>query len=176
MSQNAPVAPHAARPHRSGPLIPIDAGWLFVIAGLGILASTVLIPAIDDLEEARWQRDRAIAIERHRLERLERYGAYLDAVMQAEESVVLSLAAEQLNRVPAGSRPLIPVSDPARRSASVFPALEPAPLKVPPRVKPDSLLSRLATGESSRLAMLVVGAMCVLVGVLPPASRPARRG
>ena len=87
-------------------------------AGLGVLISTVLIPAIDDLEQARWQRDRAAAIERHRVERLERYGAYLDAVMRAEESVVLALAAEQLNRVPAGSQPLIPVMDPARRSAS----------------------------------------------------------
>jgi hypothetical protein len=170
MSENAPAAA------RSRPLIPFDAGWLFVIAGLGVLASTVLIPAIEDLEEARWQRDRAIAIERHRLDRLERYGAYLDAVMRGEESVVLALAAEQLNRVPAGSRPLIPVADPARRSASVFPSLEPPPLKVPPRVKTDSLLARLATGESSRLAMLVLGAMCVLIGVLPPASRPARRG
>src|SRR5688572_11522684 len=127
MSQNAlSLSP------RSGPrpLIPLDAGWLFVIAGLGVLASTVLIPAIDDLEEARWQRDRAVAIERHRLERLERYGAYLDAVMRGEESVVLALAAEQLNRVPAGRQPLIPVTEPARRSASVFPSLEPPPLKV----------------------------------------------
>lgn len=165
MSQNA-----------TAPLIRIDAGWLFVLAGLGLLASTVLIPAIDDLEEARWQRDRALAIEAHRIERLERYGAYLDALMRGEEAVVLSLAAEQLNRVPAGREPLTPVQDPARRSASVFPALEPPPLNVPPRVKPDSLLSRLAMGESSRLAMLVVGAMCVLVGVLPPATRPAGRG
>lgn len=153
------------------PLVAIDAGWLFLLSGLTILSATVLIPAYDDLAEARWQRDRAVAIERHRLERLDRYGAYLDAVQRGEESVVLALAAEQLNKVPVGWRPLTPVADPGLRGASVFPALEPPPLRVEPREKTDSMLARLAMGERSRLWMLVGGAMSVLLGVLPPATR-----
>ncbi len=158
-------------PPRRIPLIPLDPGWLFVIAGVTVLAATVLIPAIDDLEEARWQRDRALAIERHRVERIERHAAYLEAVQRADPAVVIALAAEQLNRVPAGWRPLVPVAQPAHRSASVFPALEPPPLHFPPRVKVDSRLARWATGETSRLALLVGGAMCILIGVLPPSRR-----
>lgn len=153
------------------PLIPLDPGWLFVIAGVTVLAATVLIPALDDLEEARWQRDRALAIERHRVERIERHGVYLEAVQRADEAVVLALAAEQLNRVPVGWRPMAPVVDPARRSASVFPALEPPPLHIPARVTTESRLARWATGESSRLALMVGGAMCVLIGVLPAGRR-----
>jgi hypothetical protein len=171
LSESEPIDAGASRDRR--PLVSIDAGWLFLLAGLAILVSTMLIPAYDDLAEAEWQRDRAVAIERHRLDRLGRYGAYLDAVQRGEESVVLSLAAEQLNKVPVGWRPLGQVPDPALRGASVFPPLEPPPLRVEPRLRVDSLLSRLATGEQSRLWMLVAGSVCVLLGVLPPARPPA---
>lgn len=156
---------------RRRPLVSIDAGWLFLLAGLAILAATTLIPAYEDLAEARWQRDRAVAIERHRLQRLDRYGAYLDAVQRGEESVVLALAAEQLNKVPVGWKPLLPVAEPGLRGASVFPPLEPPPLRINERPKVDSTLERLATGETSRLWLLICGAVCVLLGVLP-AARP----
>ncbi|MBX3358374.1 MAG: hypothetical protein KF745_08095 [Phycisphaeraceae bacterium] len=158
---------------RAQPLIRFDAGWLFLIAGLCILGATVLIPAFDDLAEARWQRDRAIAIEEHRLQRLERYGQYLDAVQRGEESVVLALAAEQLNKVPAGWRPLLPVVEPGLRGASVFPALEPPALRIPARERSESTLAKLAMGDRSRLWLLIGGGVCVLIGLLPPSSRPA---
>src|SRR5437763_930116 len=68
----------------------IDPGWLFAIAGLAILACTVLLPALDDLGEARWQRDRALAIEKHRLVRLARYKQYLDALDSKDPALILS--------------------------------------------------------------------------------------
>ena len=34
------------------PLFRLDAGWLFLAAGLALLAATVLIPAHDDLQQA----------------------------------------------------------------------------------------------------------------------------
>ena len=154
-----------------------DPGWLFLVAGLAVLASVMLIPAQDDLESARWQRDRALAIERHRLERLERYAAYLDAVDRGDEAVLRSLAAMQLNKAPAGWIPVSLdeagglVSDPARATASVFPALEPEPLKIEERVKVRTTLSDLVTGKDSRWLMLIGGAVCVLIGVLPTARR-----
>ncbi|MBC7834753.1 MAG: hypothetical protein H7Y88_06590 [Phycisphaerales bacterium] len=162
-----------------------DPGWLFLFAGLAVLASVMLIPAGDDLESARWQRDRALAIERHRLERLERYATYLDAVERGDEAVIRSLAAMQLNKAPAGWIPVamddsargavglggVIATDPARATASVFPALEPEPLKIEERVKVRTTLSDLVTGEESRWLMLIGGAVCVLVGVLPTARR-----
>jgi hypothetical protein len=152
------------------PLVRLDPGWLFLLAGLAVLAATVLIPAYDDLAQARWQRDRALAIEQHRVQRLERYGAYLDALDRRDESVVLSLAAEQLNKVPVGRQPLLPPADPGTRSASVFPMLEPEPLRLPTVQAQDSTLARLATGDRTRLWLIAGGALCVLLGVLPPAA------
>jgi hypothetical protein len=156
------------------PLIPLDTGWLFLLPGLVVLSATLLIPALDDVREAKWKRDRVLAIESHRLERLQNYIEYLDAVDRGEESVVLSLVASQLNMVPDESIPIAPPSDPGRASASVFPELEPEPLflrDAPPKEN-RSLLARLATGDRSRLWMIVLGAVCVLIGLLCSA-RPA---
>ena len=156
------------------PLIRIDAGWPFLLTGIGILAATVLIPAQHDLEIVRWQRDRAVAIEQHRMDRLERYGTYLAALERNDETVMLSLAASQLNKSPAVRIPLDTRTDPSRTSASVFPELEPGPVKLPEKpaiTERSSLLSRWAIDDTLRLWMLAAGMLCVLVGVLPPSVR-----
>jgi hypothetical protein len=168
-----------AEPERpTQPLIPLDAGWLFLLSGLVILAAAILIPAFDDLDQASWSRDRAVAIEDNRRDRLMRYGAYLDALDHGNESVILSLSASQLNMIPEGRQPISPTMDPAHQSAAVFPLLEPEPPALPemPRLNDRSLLGRLATGERSRLWMIGGGAFCVLLGVLPAATRAGRRG
>lgn len=152
-------------------LFSLDAGWLFVIAGLAVIAAAVLIPAFDDLDEARWQRDRAVAIEKHRTQRLERYAEYIAAVDRRDENVVRALVAEQLNKVPQGWSTLEPVSDPAAKDASVFPALEPDPLEIDPRTPVDSALSRMARDDRTRLLMVIGGAVAVLIGVLPAARK-----
>lgn len=157
------------------PLIPLDHGWLFLAPGLVILCATILIPALKDVDDAKWQRDRVLAIEQHRLKRLQNYIDYLDAVDRGDESVVLSLVATQLNMIPEEALPIEPASEPGRTNASVFPELEPAPLKLldaPPR-SDDSLLTRMATGERSRLWLIVLGAIALLVGLL--ASPSGRR-
>ena len=137
------------------------------------MGATVLIPAQDDMTEARWKRDRAVAIERNRLERLDHYGAYLEALERGEDSVVLSLAAAQLNMAPEGHQPVSALSDPSRRDASVFPSLEPDPpeLPLPPDRTHRSKLAMLATGERSRLWLIAGGALCVMIGLLPPVRR-----
>jgi hypothetical protein len=156
------------------PLFRFDPGWLFLIAGIAAVGATVLVPAAADLDEARWQRNKALAIERHRLERLDHYGKYLAAVQRADEDVVLSLTATQLNRSPVGRIPLLPVPEPGRTSASPFPALEPGPLKEPDRLplqRNPSLLQRLTTSDRHRLWMLAGGMLCMLIGLLPPVIR-----
>lgn len=158
------------------PLISFDAGWLFLLPGLVVLSATIVIPAMDDVEDAKWKRDRVLAIEKHRLERLQNYIVYLDAVDRGDESVVLSLAASQLNMTPADAAPVNPPEDPGRTSASVFPELEPEPmvLRDKPPARERSLLARLAVGERSRLWMIVMGAVCVLIGLLTTPGRPEK--
>lgn len=165
---------------RSGPnLLPTpDPGWLFLCAGLMMLASAVLIPAHEALLEARYARDRALVSEQHRLDRLTRHRAYLDALHERQPALIAQLKAIQLNQFPEGMRPLGSLDiDQGRASASVFGMLEPALPEMPaePRHRASrSALAKLATGETARLWLIAVGALSVLLGVLPP-SRPRRR-
>jgi hypothetical protein len=153
----------------------LDPGWLFVIGGLALLMSVVLIPAYDDLLEARYLRDRALAIEAHRKARLERHQEFLTALDEQDPALVMSLVASQLNKIPIDREPLGPVVEPPREapgvslppSASVFPALEPEPAVLPRRVRVESTLHRWATDERARLWVIAAGALLVLVGLLP---------
>jgi hypothetical protein len=147
----------------------IDPGWLFLLAGLALVGATVLIPASDDLAATRFQRERALAIEAHRLERLARYEEYLAALDNKDPSLVLSLAASQLNEIPEDRAPI-----PGQRGAlgamadaSVFPSLEPPPMKLPERRESPSILDRWTNSNPTRVWLIAAGAACVLVGLLP---------
>lgn len=149
----------------------IDPGWLFMIAGMGVLAAVVLIPAAQNLQKARWQRDRALAVEKHRQERITRYEEYLAALDEQDPSLVLSLAESQLNQIPE-DRAVVRGSQGGllgsrSQDLSVFPGLEPPPLKLPEYHPVDSELSRLVTAPGTRRWMILGGAVCVLVGLLP---------
>lgn len=145
----------------------LDPGWLFLVAGLALIASAVLIPAQDARAEARWQRDRAVALQDHRTERLTRYERYLDAIHAGGETIARSLAASQLNLVPQGHATLRVA--PGRRDASVFGALEPPPLKLPSRRASDSRLRQLTVNPDTRPWVLASGIFAVLIGLLPVA-------
>lgn len=158
----------------------VDPGWLFLLAGLALLGATVLIPAADDLAAIKFQRERAVAIEAHRVARLTRYEEYLAALDSKDPSLVLSLAASQLNEIPENRAPI-----PGQRGAmgamsdaSVFPGLEPPPLKLPEYHKSESILDKWTNDDSKRLWLIIAGAACVLVGLLPASggwSHPARK-
>jgi len=47
-----------------------DAGWLLLVPGIVIVALMVLLPAVEDLERARFYRDRARLAEQHAQARL----------------------------------------------------------------------------------------------------------
>ncbi|HVZ33635.1 MAG TPA: hypothetical protein VG963_14485 [Polyangiaceae bacterium] len=167
----------AARPFLPKALVGLDAGWLFLLVGIVTLATTIIIPAQEDLKQADWQRDKAVAVERHRHERVKRYGDYLAAVNRGDECVVLSLLATQLNKSPADRVPLDPPNDPSTTSASVFPGLEPEPFHEPP--PPDagiqpSILQRWTTSDRDRVWLLAGGIMCTLIGLLPGAKAAKR--
>lgn len=150
----------------------LDPGWLFLAAGLGILGATLLVPASEDLDEARWKRDVALVYEQHREDRLARYEGYLAALDRREPQLVYTLAASQLGQMPADRGLITALNDSRVRNVSVFPALEPPVMQLPQARKPvDSMLTRLASSGSSRLWLIAVGAMCVLMGLLPGTRR-----
>ncbi len=148
-----------------------DPGWLFLVGGIVLIGATVLIPAHEDLRRAHHERDVALAVETHRLERLERYGAYLDALRREDPVVVRSLAATQLNLIPIGMATVASPEASASRPASVFPALEPPAPDLPEHRPIDSTLASWTAGNATRLWLLAGGVMCLLIGLLPPVGR-----
>jgi hypothetical protein len=153
--------PSRARPHA----LPLDPGWLFLIAGLALIGATVLVGAHENLDEVRWQRDRALALEDHRIERLKRYHAYMDALEREDPDLVLALTASELNEIPAGR---IVLDAPRPPSRTLFASLEPDPLVLPDRRVNHSVLARWSASARTRPWLLATGALCLLVALLPP--------
>ncbi|KAA0214013.1 MAG: hypothetical protein DYG94_02910 [Leptolyngbya sp. PLA3] len=156
-------------------LAPIDPGWLFLLAGLTLLAAAVLIPAQQDLADARWRRDAALAHEQNRLERLGRYEEYLAAIERNDRALVESLAASQLGLVPKGGAPVDSSAHPNMLDASIFRQLEPGAVTVASPPTSDSILSRLVSSRKTRLWVIAGAAVCVLIGTLPHAAAARRR-
>lgn len=155
---------------RLGPLL--DPGWLFLLAGIALLSATVLLPAQQDLEDVRFYLRRAQTAEQHRLARMENYTRYLGDLQRGDEVTVRSLAAMQLNQAPQGTELLVPSGELPQRTASVFANLEPPPLVLPEKpVRDRSILEQWATDNRARLWLMAAGALCLLIGLLPP-SRP----
>lgn len=157
------------------PLIRFDPGWLFLISGIAAIVLTVIIPARRNLEDTRWERDKALSVEAQRQQRVKNYQEYLAALDRQDEAVMLSLASVQLTKSPAERVPLLDPPDPGKHSASVFPSLEPGAVRElahPASNRRVSALERWSTNAQTRLWILALGVMCVLIGLLP-ASRPA---
>ncbi|MFN9994016.1 MAG: hypothetical protein ACK54H_11785 [Phycisphaerales bacterium] len=146
----------------------LDAGWLFLVAGLALLGATLLIPAAKDLSEAEWLRDRALAIENHRMTRLTRYEEYLGAVENRDPSLIQSLAASQLNQIPADTAVVPGFEIDPQANASVFPALEPPSVTLPEFKPVDSRLARWASNDRTRIWLLAGSVLMIMIGLLPP--------
>ena len=152
-----------------------DPGWLFLFAGLALLSATMLIPAVDSLREARWLRDRARIFEEHRLQRIARHDEFLAALREEDPTLSLALAASQLNQITADRSPLDGDQlEQAAGGASVFPALEPDPIALPPKPVMDSTLHRLVTGEKTRSWVIAIAGVLILIGLLPASVNPVR--
>ncbi|MBL0921950.1 MAG: hypothetical protein IBJ10_07460 [Phycisphaerales bacterium] len=147
----------------------LDPGWLFLLPGLVILAATVMVPAQNDLYEAQLARAKSLIAEEHSARRLENYATYLDALRRGDEPLALALAATHLNLSPVGRTAVSMPND--RLDANPFSSLEPpAPAQVM-LTPPDTALQRWTTNDRTRLWLTAGGAMCVLIGLLPPTTR-----
>ena len=167
----APILPMPRSIDAARPFTIFNPGWLFILAGIGILASTVLVPAQRELADARWARDRALEAQAHREARLENYREYLSALEQKQPSLVMALAASQLNQIPADRSPIEGMTEVSRADASVFAALEPRPMKELAQRRVDSVLARITSNGTTRLWLIAGGIVCLMLGLLP-ASRP----
>lgn len=163
----------ADSPETSRPLLGhFDPGFLFLFAGLALLAASVLIPAQQDLAAARWRRDAALAHEATHRDRLDRYEQYLAALDRHDPAVVESLTLSQLNILPDRAQTIRYAPRPADQTASIFSLLEPAPTVVAPLEQRESALAHLVTSRDARLWVIAIAAICVLYSVLPRAPRP----
>lgn len=156
----------AAKPPFRKPLL--DAGWLLLIPGIVLVGFTLILPALDDLDAARFYRDRLSLVEQHRDQRIGHYSQYLQSVQSGDPQTVLSLAAVNLNKAPEGMSLMVPAGDIAHKSASVFEALEPPAPTLPERHKDYSTLERLSRDPSSRVWLMLAGATLIFLGILPP--------
>jgi len=150
---------------RPGPI----AGWLIFAAGVAMLLSAVLIPASDNLAEARWRRDQALALETHALDRIDRHERYLAAIHQGDAEVLTALAGAQLGLIPAGQTALIAPGRPS--DVDLFGSIEPPPPTMPTRPRVGSTLERITTDPHLRLWVIAGSAVAILIGLLPPARR-----
>jgi hypothetical protein len=156
----------AAKPPFRKPLL--DAGWLLLIPGIVLVAFTLILPAMDDLDAAKFYRDRLQLVEQHRDQRIGHYTQYLDSLQKGDPQTILSLAAVNLNKAPEGMTLMVPAGDIGHRSAGVFDNLEPPAPTLPERHKDYSTLERLSKDPQARLWLMLAGATLIFLGILPP--------
>ena len=141
-----------------------DPGWMFLIAGLVLVASATLVPATYDLWVMRAQLKHLEAQELENAGRLAAYERFIGDLADADPQLVRRLAASQLNLVPRGERPMIVASTAQRPPLDwVESSVQPVRASVAPF--PDSLLSRLTLGRKA-LWIAGAGAMCMFLGLL----------
>jgi len=146
------------------PTVLFDPGWLFVVAGLVLVASSALVPATYDLWIMRTQLRHLEAESQENDRRMAAYSSFIHDLDRADPQLVRRLAAAQLNLVPSGERAILVARSAQRNPVEwVDATVPPVVAKVVPF--PDSLLSRLTLGRKS-LWIAGAGAMCIFLGLL----------
>jgi hypothetical protein len=149
---------------RRPPLFRIDPGWPWVAAGLLFIFVAVVVPAQRLLEQDRAELRRLQGVEARIYRLLEAHDRFLADLRAGEESLLLRLAAANLNRMPEGGEALILAEsidrNPIEWIDATVPAADPGP---PPRAA--SLLERALEGQG-RLWVTATGVLCLFTGLL----------
>lgn len=146
------------------PLIRIDGGWIYVIAGLLVCTTGILIPAEQNLRDLKGQ---LLSIESREYQtslHLAATSRVIDQLDAGEPALLRRLAASQLNIVPAASTPIL------RSSAPPLPLSEWVEATIRDKssvttTRRRSLLTHLTSGRR-RLWVFGVGVLCVFFGLL----------
>ena len=165
----------ASEPTADNQAVAVLPGWLFLFAGLAVVAGVWLTPAWVAVREVRAERDlmrdQLAAMQRQ----TERYREFERAVLEDDPLVLERLAFTQLRLKPAGvSLPEVEVEGGPRRDAVGFAADAsvdawlaepvPAPPAAPGASAVNTRLTRLTTGVL-RLPLLLAGMACVVGGL-----------
>jgi hypothetical protein len=145
----------------------IEAGWLYLSAGLVLIASVAIIGPLDDLAVIQYRRDRLAALERSSTDQLEAYLTFLEALEDEDPALLGRLVAAQMNRIPENEEPvgLIGTELDAHVDHWIQSSVRPVKVVAAPKLR-QSWLRRLSTGEY-RVWTLLAGAVMVFVGLLP---------
>lgn len=142
--------------------------WLAFLSGVVLLVAVALIPPTADLDAIRTTRDRVLAMEQTDLARLNNYKAMLGALESEDPDTIRLVLASELQLVPKSSTALVAQGQP--EDPRLFELLEPEPSRAQPKAAPrtPSALTRLASSDRGRLALLAIAAIAVMWGIIPP--------
>lgn len=143
------LAPAPARAPKAAPMFSLDGGWLYLFAGLALLAAAVVIPPHDALTVERARRDAYRIHEAAMSYRLEAYSDFLMALDTEDPDLVRRIALTNFRRLPASATPVAMFPDGLNPSVDrwIDATLPPAPPPAPPALR-DSWLRRMATGPN----------------------------
>lgn len=154
--------------HDASALIVHLSKWLGFGAGLAIIVAVTLIPPAADLQRIRHQRDRVLAMEQTDLARMANYRALIDALDARDPDTVRLVLAAQLQLVPRDKTALVALGTPD--DPRLFEILEPIPTPMPADTAPvaPSALTRMATSEVGRMALLSIAVLAILWSLTGP--------
>ena len=164
------------RPVETTPLFRIDPGWPFVISGLALIVSAVLIPAQRELHDLEQRLEVHRAYEARAQAEIVAYRQFMVDLANdsTNERLLERLVRAQLNKMPKDERPLL-LMPTANETVPTW--IESSVTVEIPKPTPytDTLLSRIASGPR-RLWVLATGAFLVFLGVMfAPTTFSSRR-
>lgn len=147
-----------------GPMLRLDPGWLFVLAGLAACAAGILVPAQQDLWALRGQLAQLGDHETISDAQLSAHAEFLRQLHHGDPTLIRRLAAAQLNLMPQGETALLLASSRTEKVTDWIDATV-QPQTQQPAPRSDSLLTRITNGPY-RLWIFANGVLCVFVGLL----------
>ena len=142
----------------------LDPGWFFLLAGLALCGSLVIVPAQSELNGLRRQLHGLRQDETVARTRVEAYGQFLDDLDRPDPLLIRRLAAAQLNVIPEGQTPVLRSPSQSAAVTDWIDATVPRTRRPQP-VARTSILERLANGRP-RLWLFGAGALAVFAGVI----------
>ncbi len=145
--------------------------WMIFLSGLAIIVSILVIPAQTDLHRTQLLRDKALLAEELEKERIERYQLFLEDLESPSSETINLLAASQLGMIPSDQQALSYMSLP--QDPSLLSAIESMNPKQIHDTRRISRLEKFATDKNTRSWLIIIGAIALMYGILPPAKKSA---
>ncbi len=153
----------------------VDPGWMFILSGLVICSTALLVPAQRELDETRRQLSVVKSQEQWAVNRLAAYDDFVMQLDNGDPGLIKRLALRSLNMLPKGDTPVL--MDMGASEASVEQWIE-STLPEPDHgggVGMPSILAMITSGPFQPW-FLAFGVACIFIGLLTSietrASRP----